>query len=58
MRIIIYNWKDSVSYTPKELGLKKVNTYYFKGYDVINKKLFFLSVIKYGIVFREERYRF
>jgi hypothetical protein len=35
MRIIIYNWKDSVSYTPKELGLKKVNTYYFKGYDVI-----------------------
>jgi hypothetical protein len=50
MRIIIYNYKDAVSCTIKELGLKHIP---YIGYDVIDEKLFLLSVIKYGISFRE-----
>lgn len=55
MRILIYNWKDAVSCTLKELGLKRVFGY-FSGYDVVDEKLFFLSVLKYGIEFKKDKY--
>ena len=52
MRIIIYNWKDSVAFAPKELGLKHIP---YIGYEVVNKPLFLLYAIKYGIDFREAK---
>ena len=53
MRILIYDIGDGNSCTDEELGMQRESGYTWL-YEIKDKELFFLSVIKYGIKFKKE----
>jgi hypothetical protein len=53
MRIRIYDIGKYIHLKPEDLGLVRCRMSLPSTFDVTDKELFFLSVIKYGIKFKE-----